>query len=429
VDSPEARAPLDLPWLFGGQGMSVLALVTLVAAAASATDVALIGGCLLAIGLLARGWAAVALARVEYRRRPLATRLFCGETLAIETSLANTKPLPLVWAEVWERLPLALEPDGELEGSPTHAGTAWVRQGAAVWPYRRVRWQRRLACTRRGAYMLSEQWVRVGDPFGLSERQIQASDRTEVVVYPRVVPLRRLGLPLHHPSLDAVSARSPATDPTRTAGLRDYQPDDPLKLIHWPTTARRGSLQVRVLEPATSLRVSLVLDVRGFWLGVYREKLLELAISALASIAVYLHEQGQPVGLLANTDPPLEIRPGASVSQVQQILEALARLQAAPSVPLLPWVLGPLPRGSTAVLATSDVTPNLEMHLETLTDAGCRVLPVLASSGTTRSLGPRWPNVVRLAPDSDLTTVLEGAARDGGEGGSRGAQRPLGNVP
>src|SRR5919201_6216186 len=331
--------------------------------------------------------------------------------LNLETTLGNVKPLPLPWAEVWERLPLALEPDGEREGSLAQAGTIWVKRGTAVWPYRRVRWQRRLACTRRGAYTLSEQWLRVGDPFGLIERQAPVvAGRTEVIVYPRVVPLRRLGLPLHHPSLDAVSPRSPATDPTRTAGLRDYRPEDPLRLIHWPTTARRGSLQVRVLEPATSLRVSLVLDVRGFWVGVYRDVLLELAISALASVAVYLHEQGQPVGLLANTDPPVEFLPGASVGHLQEILEALARLAPAPSVPLLPWLLGPLPRRGTAVLAVSDLAPELGLALGALTEAGCRVLPLLASSGTTRSLGPAWAHTIRITPDSDLASVLEGAS-------------------
>jgi uncharacterized protein (DUF58 family) len=415
VDSPEARLPVDAPWLFGAQGLAILAGVTLVAAAASAPDIALLSGCLLLVGLCARGWAAAALARVEYQRRALGTRLFAGDVLTLETRLGNVKALPLPWVEVWERLPLAFEPEpetgGEREGSLAQPGTMWVKRGTAVWPYRRVRWQRRLACTRRGAYVLGEQWLRVGDPFGLIERQarVAAATRTEVIVYPRVVPLRRLGLPLHHPSLDAVSPRSPATDPTRTAGLRDYRPEDPLRLIHWPTTARHGRLQVRVLEPATSLRVSLALDVRGFWVGVYREVLLEQAISALASVAVYLHEQGQPVGLLANTDPPLEFSPGATVGHLQDILEALARLQTAPSVPLLPWLLGPLPRGATAVLAVSDVAPDLGLSLATLSEAGCRVLPILASSGTTRSLGPRWSHAIRLAPDSDLAAVLEGA--------------------
>src|ERR1051325_6675289 len=116
----------------------------------------------------------------------------------------------------------------------------------------------------------------------------------EVLVYPRVVPLRRLALPLHHPSLDVVSPSSPVTDPTRTATIREYRSDDPQRLIHWPSTARHGDLQVRVLEPATSLHVSLVLDVRGFGFGMQHEELFEQLLSAIASIGVYLQGRSAP---------------------------------------------------------------------------------------------------------------------------------------
>src|SRR2546429_7371063 len=41
--------------------------------------------------------------------------------------------------------------------------------------------------------------------FGFFEREQLWNDRLELLVYPRVVPLRRLALSLHHPSLDVVS--------------------------------------------------------------------------------------------------------------------------------------------------------------------------------------------------------------------------------
>src|SRR5438105_6729827 len=286
MDSPEARALTGVPWLFSRQGLGLLVLIALLAATFLATDVTFLAGALVLVGLGARAWAALAFAHVRYSRHTSRSRAFCGDELMLESSLANPRPLPLPWIEVWEQLPFNLGPEGAGERSFLEPERVWVSRGLALWPYQRLRWRRRLACRRRGVFRLGAVRLRSGDPFGFFERERALDDDVDLLVYPRVLPLRRLALPLHHPSLDVVSPSSPVADPTRTATVRDYRPDDARRMIHWPTTARRGSLQVRVLEPATSLHVSLVLDVRGFTFGIYRHALLELTLSALASIGV-----------------------------------------------------------------------------------------------------------------------------------------------
>ncbi len=407
MDSPEGRLPSAAPWLFSRQGVAFLALVTAVAATFLATDITLLAGALLVGGLGAQAWAALALARVSYTRRTAASRAFCGDELILESTLANPRPLPLPWVEVWEQIPADLGPEGPLEASYARPDQVWVRRGLALWPYQRLRWRRRLRCRRRGAYRLGEACLRTGDPFGFFERERPWRDHLELLIYPRVVPLRRIALPLHHPSMDVVTASSPVADPTRTATVRDYRPDDSRRLIHWPTTARRGSLQVRVLEPATSLHVSLLLDVRGFAFGVFRGELLELTLSALASIAVFLQNESAPLALLANTNPPLVVPPGASVPHLQHALEQLARLDPRAGVPLLPWALDALPRGNTAVLAASELNVELERSIEQLENAGVHVLTLLATNTLGRAR-PGRSGTVSITPGCDLSARLEG---------------------
>ncbi len=408
MDSPEGRVLSAVPWLFSRQGLALLALVTAVAATFLATDITFLAGTLLVGGLGAQGWAALAFARVSYTRRTSRSRAFCGDELILESTLANPRPLPLPWVEVWEQLPADLGPEGPLEASYTQPDRVWVRRGLALWPYQRLRWRRRLDCRRRGVYRLGEARLRTGDPFGFFERERLWHDQLELLVYPHVVPLRRVALPLHHPAMDVVSPSSPVADPTRTATVRDYRPDDSRRLIHWPTTARRGSLQVRVLEPATSLHVSLLLDVRGFAFGIYRGELLELTLSALASIAVFMQSEGAPVALLANTDPPLVVPPGATVPHLQHVLERLARLTPKAGSALLPWALDALPRGNTAVLAASELNPDLEPSIAQLEDAGIHVLVLLASNLGRSSLGRRA--TVSITPGCDLSARIEGRA-------------------
>jgi uncharacterized protein (DUF58 family) len=203
-----------------------------------------------------------------------------------------------------------------------------------------------------------------------------------------------------------VSPRSHVFDPTRTATVREYQPDDPQRLIHWASTARRGSLQVRVLEPATSLHVSLVLDVRGFTFGPYRDELLELALSALASMAIFLQGQDAPVGLLANTPVPLLIPRGATVLHLQALLEGLARLTPSADLPLVPWLFEHLPPGDTVVLVTSDVAPNLEGTIARLRERSVSPLLVVATTSDARIK----VDALRILPGCDLAAVLEGRA-------------------
>jgi uncharacterized protein (DUF58 family) len=407
MDSPEGRLLSGVPWLFSRQGLALLTLTTAIAATFLATDITFLAGALLVGGLGAWGWAALAFARVSYTRRTSRSRAFCGDELVLESTLANPRPLPLPWLEVWEQLPFDLGPEGALEASHTEPDRVWVRRGLALWPYQRLRWRRRLVCGRRGVFVLGQARLRTGDPFGFFERERVWRDQLELLVYPRVVPLRRLALSLHHPSMDVVSPSSPVADPTRTATVRDYRPDDSRRMIHWPTTARRGSLQVRVLEPATSLHVSLLLDVRGFLFGVYRGELLELTLSALASIAVFLQSKGAPVALLANTSSPLVVPPGASVPHLQHVLERLARFDPKPGPPLTPWALDDLPRGNTAVLAASETSADLERSIAQLEDAGFHVLLLLANLGGT---GPRRRGTISITPGCDLSARLEGRA-------------------
>jgi hypothetical protein len=369
MDTPETRRPAEPPALFGGLGLVFLLGVTLVAARLSAPWVALLAGSLLLVGLTARLWARYCLVGLTYGRwgatqdpaAPAAPgtpatqapplRVFCGDTLVLETRLSNRKLLPLPWVEAWERLPRALDPGGEVAESFEARDHAWFCQGASLWPYQRARWQHHLACRHRGAFTLGPVRVRTGDPFGLSERDATVPAHLEVIVYPRVVSLRHLGLPLRQPALDLASRRSLVADPTRTAWVRDYQSGDPPRLIHWPATAHQGRLQVRVLEPATTLQVNLLLDPMAFdvVLSVYRDTLFELAVSALASIAVYLNQVGYPVGLATTTRPGAAIRPSANLAQLPAILERLARVQ--PERPLPARLAG---IGATADSAKAD---------------------------------------------------------------------------
>jgi uncharacterized protein (DUF58 family) len=110
--------------------------------------------------------------------------------------------------------------------------------------------------------------------------RVELRSSAPVGVFVRVRFVRiRLPVPLHvgpRPILAAPrlwprpddAALSNASRPVHGAGdtvraVRPYVPGDAARLVHWPTSARRGSLVVREHEPPPALGVALVVDLSG----------------------------------------------------------------------------------------------------------------------------------------------------------------------
>src|SRR5204863_7769208 len=90
-----------------------------------------------------------------------------------------------------------------------------------------------------------------------------------VVPGPRIpipVPVRRR-LPFGSPS----PALRMFEQAERFAGVRPYQPGDPLNRIHWKLTGHAGELQVKLYEPSRAADVLLAMDLslgEPFWHGI-----------------------------------------------------------------------------------------------------------------------------------------------------------------
>ena len=280
-------------------------------------------------------WSRLSLARLRCERT-LSTRvLFPGEKLSLSLRLVNAKLLPLPWVEVDQQLPA-------FTAVSTDAGTpqeSRLSHSTSLSWYSRVTWRHELTLPRRGRYVFPPVRVTSGDILGLYPRRIEDPGPEQVTVYPRIYPVRRLTIPRSDASGDLVGVASLQEDPTRTRSLRDYQPQDGLRRVHWKASAHHGELKVKVFEPAAVSKLRLVLAANSF----ETEDLFELAVSAVASAASYCVEHGMPVGLTSNASLPYRagtwhLSEGSGPSHLTSILETLTDV-------------GPAPDDSFAVLA------------------------------------------------------------------------------
>ena len=130
------------------------------------------------------------------------------------------------------------------------------------------------------------------DPFGLAMGTRNSEQVATVIVHPRVYPLAGPHGSLHTVEHEAVIRRTAADPLSGFVSLREYvQGDDP-RLIHWPTTARTGTLMVREHIELRRPEFTVVLDTAAEACGPDD---FEEAVDVAASVAVHAIEGGLDV--------------------------------------------------------------------------------------------------------------------------------------
>jgi uncharacterized protein (DUF58 family) len=328
-----------------------------------------------ALGLLvARSalWANMNVAGLELRRRHRTTRIQVGDTF-IEQAVLEALPGPGQW---WPRLWLELHDASDFPG---HHLDGVLSLG----PVAHKAWELRSVCTRRGRFSLGPVWVTSGDPFGIFHVSRQLTEGTNVVVYPRTVPLPRFGrLPGELPGGSLQGQRVQFSTPN-VASVREYRPGDAFNRIHWPTSAKISRLMVREYELDPTADIWIVLDLNGdVQAGVGVESSEEYAVTAAASLARHLLNQGRSVGLVSQTATlPADRGP----RQAERILEVLAIVRAASHLTLEGMLLAEtsrFARSSTLIVVTSSTAEAWARFCQALGGRGVHSNAVLVEAAT-----------------------------------------------
>jgi uncharacterized protein (DUF58 family) len=325
-------------------------------------------------------WGRYALAGVTYQRRLGTARMFVGEETDLWIEITNAKPLPLAWLKANDQFPseMQLVKGTKLPAyNPTRLTLANL---VSLRFYERVRKHYRVRAIRRGALEFGPVELSSGDLFGMQSRQAAIEQTDELIVYPKVVPIAALGLHAAHPFGDAKTPRRVSEDPLRLMSVRAYAPGDSPRTIHWKATARRRTLQTKMFEPGAERSAAIFLDLRtappqhpGI-VPVY----LEFALTAAASIARYVLDQREGVGLYINGWRKREwnlvrLLPSRRPARWMEILDTLARVNDLASLPLDDFIraeMSTLPFGVSVIAISASLSDNLYAALYDLKRKG-----------------------------------------------------------
>ena len=135
---------------------------------------------------------------------------------------------------------------------------------------------------RRGRRRLAPPALVLRDPFGLAQAVVTGAGTDEILVLPRVVPVRAAAGGGDATPAHARAALIAAAE-TELDGLREHRPGSPASRIHWPALARGHGMMERKLISEADSRPLVVLDPRA----PASQEALDDAVRAAASLCVH----------------------------------------------------------------------------------------------------------------------------------------------
>jgi uncharacterized protein (DUF58 family) len=336
--------------------------------------------------LVAYVWARQMRDWVGARRELRRSWLVVGDLLEERFSLINASFLPVLWAEVWDGSDLPGYQGSRVEAVEGGGVKEWTTSGV---------------CRQRGLFTLGPWEVRMGDPFGLFLVTHQFHETRSILIYPRVVHLPPLELPLGAASGVARSSRRTSEPTLLTASVRDYVNGDPFKRIHWPSTAHRQRLMVKEYdrEPTGDLWICLDLDA-AVQAGEGEESTEEYGIILAASSAAEWLRANRAVGLVAFGAEVNLLPPQRGQTQLWRVLQALARARVSPEWPLprvLREVAPSLGWGRTVAVFTPRLEADWVGPLLDLRERGLSLVVILLDAGSFSRSGKGVDDGHRLA--------------------------------
>jgi uncharacterized protein (DUF58 family) len=366
----------------------VAAVAALLAVAVGQAALLLWAGAVGAVAVGAEWWARVAWNDLEVETAFEPARAFAGEDVHVTVRIVNRKRLPLPIVRLVVRFPPGLLP----EARPDPTRLRGHRRRLSLPGRSEVTLRLPVVARLRGEYWLEDLEVEVSDPFDLVRvrRELSAERALLVMPEPRTaVPLRIVRrLPFGSP---AAAARL-FEDREHFAGVRDYEPGDPMHHVHWRLTAHAGRLLTKRYEPTRSAEVLFAVDVANgepFWHAVDPDT-AEESIGWVSYLARQAIHAGWRTGLLANTHlrrgrGRLYVPPAATVGSESVLFAALARMPNQP---------------------TSDLGPVLREHARRLVGRTTVIVvspnPGPALRHELQALGRRGFDVLHLAPETQV---------------------------
>lgn len=191
-------------------------------------------------------------------------------------------------------------------------------------------------CPLRGKYSIGPFVVYFFDPFGLFFFKRTYYIYSELYVYPWTFRIRKF------PNLVkgvlpwfGIETTRFGGDENEFFGIREYKQGDPIKRIHWISTARKNSLIVKQFQRQSFFRATILFNLekdKNF--GEGKERVAEYIIKIAASVSKYFLERDISLEIIAHAGEIVHIPFNKGPEHLEDIFKFFAIAQAESRVSL-----------------------------------------------------------------------------------------------
>ena len=260
--------------------------------------------------LFCRWWARGLARSLQFKREMRYGWAQVGDRLEERFTLTNQFLLPATWVAVNDHSTLPDHHTSVATGVDGHSASQWKILNQ---------------CTRRGVFTLGGTTLETGDPFGIYTLTLEDPTSSTLAVMPPIVPLPRFNiLSSGWAGEGRINPRS-LEETINASHTREMVPGDPMKLIHWKTTARKNTFHVREVEGTHAGDWWILLDLHsGSQIGTGWDSTEEHGVILASSLIAQGLQEDHSVGLAINGTEPAWHVPRRNENQQRALQKSLA---------------------------------------------------------------------------------------------------------
>ncbi|HEX4058478.1 MAG TPA: DUF58 domain-containing protein [Galbitalea sp.] len=170
------------------------------------------------------------------------------------------------------------------------------------------------------------------DPIGLVRRELVWTESTELFVHPRTIAIPSTSTGFVH-DLEGSPTRDLTNSDVAFHALREYQPGDERRYIHWKSTAKTGRYMVRQFEETRRSHIVIAQSLASSDYANDHE--FEMAVSVTGSLGVRAIRDARNISIVVSETTPdyakrkvLEVRPLSTLTRTR-LLDDLSLVESA----------------------------------------------------------------------------------------------------